>query len=96
MGGCSAFDVVTILKKGRHEVAGCTVAISAERAETDPKVFTRIHMAFTVTGRKLKTEAVERAVKLSKEKYCSASIMIGQTATITHDVVVGDDADQPK
>jgi len=95
MGGCSAFDVVTILKKGRHDVLGCEIAISAERAETDPKVFTRIHMTYKVTGRKLRHETVERAASLSKEKYCSASIMIGQTAAITHDVVVRDVGESP-
>jgi putative redox protein len=90
MGGCSAFDVVTILKKGRHDVRGCTITISADRAETDPKVFTRIHMIFTVTGKGLRRETVERAVGLSKEKYCSASIMLGQTAAISHAVIVED------
>lgn len=84
-GGCTAFDVVLILKKGRHDITGCEVKLSAERAETDPKVFTRIHFHFVVTGRQLKPEAVERAIKLSKEKYCSASIMLGKTAEITHD-----------
>lgn len=93
MGGCSAFDVVTILKKGRHKVTGCMIAVSAERAETDPKVFTRIHMTYTVTGHDLKREAVERAAKLSKEKYCSASIMLGQTAVVTYEVVVRDATD---
>jgi putative redox protein len=88
MGGCSAFDVVTILKKGRHDVHGCTVEISAERAETDPKVFTRIHVIYTVTGNGLRPEVVERAASLSKEKYCSASIMLGKTATISHEVIV--------
>jgi putative redox protein len=90
MGGCSAFDVVTILKKGRHDVRGCAIAISADRAETDPKVFTRIHMTFTVTGKALRRETVERAVGLSKEKYCSASIMLGHTALISHEVIVED------
>lgn len=90
MGGCSAFDVVTILKKGRHDVRGCSIAISADRAETDPKVFTRIHMTYTVTGNGLRRDAVERAASLSKEKYCSASIMLGHTATISHEVIVKD------
>ncbi|MCX9156765.1 OsmC family protein [Niveibacterium sp. 24ML] len=84
-GGCSAFDVVTILKRGRHPVSGCEVALKAERADADPKVFTRIHYHFTVRGKGLKHEAVERAVKLSAEKYCSASIMLGKTAEVTHD-----------
>ena len=84
-GGCTAFDVVMILKRGRQEVSGCEVKLSAERAETDPKVFTQIHFHFVVTGKALKPEAVERAIKLSAEKYCSASIMLGKTANITHD-----------
>src|SRR3546814_4651082 len=72
-GGCTAYDVVLILKRGRHAVAGCSVKLSAERADTDPKVFTRIHFAFTVTGKNLPRAAVERAVQLSHEKYCSRS-----------------------
>ena len=84
-GGCTAFDVVSILKKGRHGVTGCEVSLHAERAETEPKVFTRIHFHFKVSGRQLKPEAVARAIELSKSKYCSASIMLGKTATITHD-----------
>jgi putative redox protein len=87
-GGCTAFDVVLILKKGRHAVTNCEVQISADRAETDPKVFTRIHFSFKVSGKQLKRESVERAIALSKEKYCSASIMLGKTATITHDVEI--------
>jgi putative redox protein len=87
-GGCTAFDVVLILKRGRHEVGGCEVRLQAERAETDPKVFTRINMHFVVSGKNLKPEAVERAVKLSAEKYCSATIMLGHTAAITHTVEV--------
>lgn len=85
-GGCTAFDVVMILKRGRHDVRDCQVRLSAERAETDPKVFTHIHFTFTVTGRNLKADVVERAVKLSAEKYCSASIMLAKTAEITHSV----------
>ncbi len=85
MGGCTSFDVVMILKRGRQEISGCDVQIKADRAETDPKVFTKIHMHFVVTGKNLKPEAVERAIKLSAEKYCSASIMLGKTAEITHD-----------
>ncbi len=83
-GGCTSFDIVMILQRGRHAVTGCEVKLSAERAEADPKVFTRINMHFVVTGKGLKTEAVERAVKLSAEKYCSASIMLGKTAEMTH------------
>ena len=85
LGGCSAFDVVLILKKQRQEITDCVAEISADRADTDPKVFTRIHLHFIVTGKNLKPEQVERAIKLSAEKYCSASIMIGKTAEITHD-----------
>ena len=82
-GGCTAYDVVLILKRGRHEVRGCSVKLSAERAETEPKVFTRINMHFTVTGKNLPAAAVERAIALSHEKYCSASVMLGKTAQIT-------------
>jgi putative redox protein len=87
--GCTAYDVVLILKRGRHDVSGCRVKVSAERASTDPKVFTRIHMHFIVTGRNLSAEAVARAVALSHEKYCSASIMLGKTAEMitSHEVV---------
>ena len=84
-GGCTAFDIVMILKKGRHQVSGCDVRLEADRAETDPKVFTRIHFHFRVSGHNLKPEAVARAIDLSKDKYCSASIMLGKTAEITHD-----------
>jgi len=84
-GGCTAFDVVMILKKGRHAVTGCEVSLKAERAETEPKVFTKIHFHFIVSGKKLSPEAVTRAIELSKDKYCSASIMLGKTAAITHD-----------
>ena len=84
-GGCTAYDVVLILKKSRQEVTGCSVTLKAERASEDPKVFTKIHYHFVVTGKNLKPEAVERAIKLSAEKYCSASIMLGKTAEITHD-----------
>ena len=82
-GGCTAYDVVLILKRGRHDVRGCQVKLKAERAPTEPKVFTAIHMHFVVTGRGLKQDVVERAVALSHEKYCSASIMLGKTAVIT-------------
>lgn len=84
-GGCTAFDVVMILKRGRQEITDCVVEIKAERAETDPKIFTKIHMHFVVAGRNLKPETVERAIKLSAEKYCSATIMLGKTAEVTHD-----------
>jgi putative redox protein len=83
-GGCTSFDVIMILRKGRQEIVDCTVKISANRASEDPKVFTSIDMHFTVTGRNLKPEAVERAIKLSAKKYCSASIMLGKTALISH------------
>jgi putative redox protein len=82
-GGCTAYDVVLILKRGRHEVTGCQVKVTAERAPADPKVFTRIHMQFTVTGRGLPEAAVARAIEMSHEKYCSASIMLAKTAEIT-------------
>lgn len=83
-GGCTSFDVVSILKKGRQEVTDCAVRLSAERAAEDPKVFTRIDMHFVVKGRGLKPDAVERAIRLSAEKYCSASIMLGKTAQMNH------------
>jgi len=88
LGGCSAFDVVLILRKGRQQVTDCVADLSAERADSDPKVFTRIHVHFTVTGKALDPKRVEQAVKLSAEKYCSASIMLGKTAEITHDFEV--------
>ena len=87
-GGCTAYDVVTILRRGRHDVRGCRVKVSAERASVDPKVFTAIHMHFEVVGAGVPTEAVERAIRLSHEKYCSASIMLGKTARITTSFVV--------
>jgi putative redox protein len=90
LGGCTAFDVVLILKRGREPVTDCVVEIEAERAETDPKVFTRIHLLYTLTGRALSPAKVERAIKLSKEKYCSASIMLGAVAEITYDFKVVD------
>ncbi|MGI4812959.1 MAG: OsmC family protein [Janthinobacterium lividum] len=83
-GGCTAYDVVLILKKGRQDVHGCSVKVTSERAAEDPKVFTKIHFAFTVTGRKLKPETVERAITLSHDKYCSASIMLAKTAELSH------------
>jgi putative redox protein len=84
-GGCTAYDVVLILKRSRQEVTACEVRLEAERAAADPKVFTRIHMHFVVRGRALKRSLVENALRLSHEKYCSASIMLGKTAEITHD-----------
>lgn len=84
-GGCAAFDVVLILKKSRQDISDCVVEIEAERAPEEPKVFTRIHFHFILTGKQLKPEQVERAIKLSAEKYCSASIMLGKTAELTHD-----------
>lgn len=91
-GGCSAFDVVLILRKGRHLVSACDVTLSAERADTDPKVFTKVHFRYRVKGKGLKAEAVERAIQLSKEKYCSASIMLSQTAEITSSFEIIEDA----
>ena len=82
-GGCTAYDVVLILKRGRHDVRGCSVRLTSERAATDPKVFTKIHMHFLVTGRGLQASAVERAIAMSHDKYCSATIMLGKTAAIT-------------
>ena len=85
MGGCASFDVVHILRKGRHDIRDCEAYLEAERAETEPKVFTRIHIRFVVTGKGLSDAVVERAIQLSAEKYCSASVMLGKTAGITHD-----------
>ena len=90
-GGCTAFDVVMILKKGRHAITGCEVSLQAERAENEPRVFTRIHFHFRVRGKQLKSDAVARAIELSKDKYCSASIMLGKTAAITHDFEIVED-----
>lgn len=87
-GGCTSFDVISILKKSRQAVTDCYVELAAERADTDPKVFTKIHMHFVVKGRDIKPEVVEKAIKLSAEKYCSASIMLGATAVMTHDFEV--------
>lgn len=84
-GGCTSIDVVMILQKSRQDVTDCQVELTAERAEDHPKVFTRIHFHFIVKGRKLKPEVVERAINLSAEKYCSATIMLAKTAAITHD-----------
>jgi putative redox protein len=85
MGGCASFDVVLILNRSRQAITDCVAEIEAERAEQDPKVFTAIHVHFIVTGKQLNEKRVARAVELSAEKYCSASIMLGKTATITHD-----------
>jgi putative redox protein len=82
-GGCTAYDVVLILKRGRHAVTGCTVKLTSERAPVDPKVFTKIHLHFTVSGKGIPASAVERAVAMSHEKYCSATIMLASTADIT-------------
>jgi len=84
-GGCTAYDVVVILRKSGQAVTGCDVKLTSERAETDPKVFTRIHMHFVVRGKGLKRNVVEHAIRLSHEKYCSASAMLGKTAEITKD-----------
>ncbi len=90
-GGCTAFDVVMILKKGRYAISGCEVSLKAERADTEPRVFTSIHFHFLVRGKQLKPDAVARAIELSKDKYCSASIMLGKTAKITHDFEIVED-----
>ena len=93
LGGCTEFDVIHILRKGRNDVDSCEVELEAERSEKDPKVFTRIHVHFIVKGPGLTDKIVGRAVKLSAEKFCSASIMLGQVAEITHDFEVVDTAD---
>jgi putative redox protein len=85
MGGCTEFDVLHILRRGRHQVSFCEVELEAERAAADPKVFTRIHAHFRIAGKGLTEKAVARAVELSAEKYCSASIMLGAMAEVTHD-----------
>ena len=87
-GGCTAYDVVLILRKSGQDIHGCEVTLKAERAEKDPKVFTAIHFHFVVTGYNLKANLVERAVKLSHDKYCSASIMLEKTATISHSIEI--------
>ncbi len=94
-GGCSAYDVVHILEKGREAIEDCVVELDADRAESDPKVFTRIHMHFVVKGRNLAPAKVQRAIDLSIEKYCSASAMLAKTATITHDFEIVDTGDKP-
>jgi putative redox protein len=94
-GGCTAYDVVHILRKGRQPITDCVVEIEADRALEDPKVFTRIHFHFVVTGRGLNPTHVERAIRLSAEKYCSASIMLGKTAQITHDFEIREEPSAP-
>ena len=90
-GSCTAYDVVHILRKSRASVSDCVVEIDSERAESDPKVFTKIHFHFVIKGKNLKPAQVERAIQLSAEKYCSASIMLAQTATSTHDFELAED-----
>ena len=89
-GACSSYDVISILRKARQDVVSCEVEVSSERAKTEPKVFTDIHIHFKVTGKDLKEKHVERAVSLSAEKYCSASIMLGETAKISHSFEIFD------
>lgn len=90
-GGCTAYDVVLILQRGRHDVRGCDVVVKAERAPADPKVFTRIEFRFVVRGRGLKQDVVERAVRLSHEKYCSASVMLEKTARLDYTIEIVED-----
>jgi len=90
-GGCTAYDVVAILRKARQDITDCVVDIEADRAAEDPKVFTRIHFHFRIKGRNVKREHVERAIHLSAEKYCSASIMLGKMAAISHDYEIVED-----
>ncbi len=84
LGGCASFDVVSMLKKSKQDITDCEVEISAQRAESEPKVFTKIHLHFIVSGNDLSEKRIKRAIELSAEKYCSASIMLGKTATVTH------------
>tara|TARA_B110000261_G_C12973865_1_gene313626 strand:- start:355 stop:750 length:396 start_codon:yes stop_codon:yes gene_type:complete len=91
MGGCTSFDVVTILKRSRQQITGCIAEIEAVRADAIPKVFTSIHIHFLIKGIDLQKKAVERAVKLSANKYCSASIMLGKSVKITHDFVISEE-----
>lgn len=90
MGGCTEFDVLSMLRKSRQQVTDCVVELEAERSASEPKVFTRIHAHFIVTGKGLSEKHVSRAISLSAEKYCSASIMLGQMAEITHDYEIRD------
>ncbi|MFZ5593550.1 MAG: OsmC family protein [Pseudomonadota bacterium] len=92
MGGCTAMDVISILKKSREQVTDCEIQMEAKRAEDHPKVFTAIHVHFIVTGKALKEATVKRAIDLSAEKYCSASIMLGKTASITHDYEIREES----
>ncbi len=85
LGGCASFDIVSMLKKGKQDLVDCEVEINAERADSEPKVFTKIHMHFIISGNDLSEKKVIRAIELSAEKYCSASIMLGKTAKVTHD-----------
>jgi putative redox protein len=94
-GGCTAYDVVTILRKARQNLTDCLVEVDADRALQDPKVFTRIHFHFIVTGQRIDAKHVERAIKLSAEKYCSASIMLAKTAKITHDFEIREPLGEP-
>jgi putative redox protein len=96
LGGCTAFDVVQILRKSREQVSDCEVEVTAERAEADPKVFTKIHVDYRVRGKDLAPAKVERAIQLSKEKYCSASIMLGAMAEITHSWTAVDEEAEPE
>ncbi len=88
LGGCASFDVVSMLKKGKQDLINCEVEISAERAKTEPKVFTKIHLHFVLSGNNLSEKRINKAIELSAEKYCSASIMLGKTAEVTHDYEV--------
>ncbi len=90
LGGCASFDVVSMLKKGKQDLADCEVEITAERAAEEPKVFTKIHLHFVISGNDLSDKRVSRAIELSAEKYCSASIMLGKTAEVTHDYEITD------
>ena len=91
MGGCTSFDVVTILKRSRQQITGCIAEIEATRADEIPKVFTSIHIHFLIKGIDLQEKAVERAIELSANKYCSASIMLGKSVKITHDFVINEE-----
>ena len=90
MGGCTTFDVIEILKKSRQDVRDCVVEIDGERSEEVPKVYTNIHVHYKITGKNVKANFVERAIKMSIEKYCSATLMLAKTATITHDYEIID------
>lgn len=95
-GGCTAYDVVLILKRGRHQIDGCQVKITSERATVDPKVFTKIHLHFVVTGRQIPTSAIERAIQMSHDKYCSATIMLSKTAEVTTSYELVDPSAPPR